>query len=223
MAVNRNDAQRIIDKYFRLPSVHPGGRKYYFPVNEVTPSNFKDLHVQLGSHIKKDEIISFINQEDWETKEPFIRFPLRYMVPGEVIATDLDLNGERVYFFAVKLSHNHYLTNKGEIINIDDQEICEEQNRSPFIPDAKVMNVALLKPSNNFRLIDQVFLTEKYPETKPENVLNVYSLLRDIYIGNKVSSRWEEIVISASEAGISLFTIFKILEIFLISNLDSQY
>lgn len=223
MAVSRNDAQKIIDKYFRLPEVHPGGRKYYFPINDVTPSNIQDLLSQLyyeGSEIRRDEIVRFINQEDWESKESYIRLPLIYMVLGEVLTCDLDLNGERIFFTAVKLSKTYYLTNLGNVVNINENEVCEEQNVSPFFPEAKVMSLALLKPSPNFRLIDQIYLSERYAESKPENALILYNVLADLFRSNEISSQWDAIVNTASESGISLFTVFKILEIFLISKTE---
>ncbi len=224
MAVSKEDALRIYNKFFRgLELKGSRLRKYSFGISGLTQEAVSSLHRDLyvaGSDITRQELLSFIDQRGDDEPIAFLHLPLRYVVIGEIFEVTQKITNQSPYtVIGIKMSSTHYLLwsrewekDRNGIVTLSADSILGELSPSPLSEGAEVLAVNILPPPRFYRLLDFILLDERYSETLPSSVLPLYSKLVEAHVGHNVNAEWQDILSIASSIGISIYTVFKILE-----------
>ena len=155
----------------------------------------------------------------------FRHLPFKYILPGEVVEVVHTINSTQSFTLrCIRLSNSHWLYSennlnefkafKPQLIKLSPESVFAEQEVSPIVPQATIISVNLLPPPPFFRNLDYILLDERYAENKPQTVMPLYSSLILVHTSNSISQDWNNILDQAASLGISLFTVFCILDYF---------
>lgn len=224
MAVSDSDAIVLVNRYFRNPVFNEKLRKYQFQIVGVSRDSIRGVRQELfrkGSTITLEEIYDFIDCNYPDEYQDFPTLNLKYLMPGEsLIITHKTPDNKFYRDKLLKLSSSEYLycsdsdgvEDNRRLITLPAETILIQNSESPITDGLIVSSVQIIVPSKNYRLLDKVLLRENYFDSASANIKSLYTFLSKSHFYRKVSSGWPEVISLASNAGISIHSVFKLLE-----------